>query len=517
MKAYQRLVLLLLTAIAARGQANLDDVVKRTLQEFDVPGMAVGVIQDGNVRLLKGYGVRELGESAPVTGKTLFGIASNTKAFTAAALAILVDEKKIDWDQRVVDILPWFQMSDPYVSREMRIRDLLVHRSGLGLGAGDLMLFPEATLTAREIMQRLRYVPLATSFRSTYAYDNVLYIVAGAVIEQASGTTWERFIRERIFQPLGMTRSRTSVNDVPPGEDLAWPHAPAEGKLRVLQHTKLDPAAPAGAIQSSVEDMLKWAATQLNEGQYAGGRLFSAKQSQEMWTPHIFVPIAADPPKELAVAMPIFQAYALGWVIRDYRGQRIVYHGGALGGMVTRVTLVPGKKLAIIVFTNQEVGSAFQAVTMSILDHYLDAPASDCVSAYGAVRKRDLDKAHQAEAEAGSKRNAASKPSLQLAQYAGRYRDPWYADVWVEEKEGKLWMRFTHSALTGLMEHFQYDTFIAKWTDRSYDADAYVTFSLNPDGSTREVKMKAVSSLTDFSFDFHDLVLTPVAKDAPAY
>ena len=166
MKASQRLVLILLIAVAARGQANLDGVVKRTLQEFDVPGMAVGVVQDGNVRLLKGYGVRKLGESAPVTGKTLFGIASNTKAFTSAALAILVDEKKIDWDQRVVDILPWFQMSDPYVSREMRVRDLLVHRSGLGLGAGDLMLFPEATLTALEIMQRLWYVPLATSFRS---------------------------------------------------------------------------------------------------------------------------------------------------------------------------------------------------------------------------------------------------------------------------------------------------------------------------------------------------------------
>ncbi len=514
---YPRLLLVLVIAGIARGQGNLDDVVKRTLQEFDVPGMAVGVIQDGNVQMLKGYGVRKLGGSAPVTGKTLFGIASNTKAFTAAALAILVDEKKIDWDQRVVDILPWFQMSDPYVSREMRVRDLLVHRSGLGLGAGDLMLFPAATLTAREIMQRLRYVPLATSFRSTYAYDNVLYIVAGAVIEQASGMAWDRFIRERIFQPLGMTRSRTSVNDVPPGEDLAWPHVPTEGKLRVIQHTKLDPAAPAGAIQSSVEDMLKWAAMQLKEGEYAGGRLFSARQSKEMWTPHIFVPIPADPPKELAAASPFFAAYALGWIIRDYRGQRIVYHTGGLGGMVTRVTLVPAKKLAIIVFTNQETTSAFQAVTMTILDHYLDAPAADWVNAYSAVRKRDVEKAHKAEAEAGSERNAASKPSLPLAKYAGRYRDPWYGDVWIEEKEGKLWMRFTHSALAGVMEHFQYDTFIARWSDRSYDADAYVTFTLNPDGSPREVKMKAVSSLTDFSFDFHDLVLTPAAKDAPAY
>ncbi len=518
LSVFTRIACGLIVSGAVWAQSNLDDVVERTLKEFNVPGIAVGVIQDGKVVLIKGYGIRKLGDSAPVTGKTLFGIASNTKAFTAAALAILVDEKKIDWDQRVVDILPSFQMSDPYVSREMRVRDLLVHRSGLALGAGDLMLSPESTLTAPELIARLRYVPLATSFRSKYAYDNVLYTVAGAVIEKASGKTWAQFIRERIFQPLGMTRSQTGVGDVPAGDDLAFPHAPSGDKLSVVEHTRLDPAAPAGAIQSSVEDMLKWVNTQLNQGQYSGGRLFSAAQSKEMWTPHINIPIGSDPAKELASLTPNFQAYALGWVTCDYLGQRIVYHTGGLNGMVTRVTLVPSKKLGIVVFTNQQESSAFSAVTMTILDHYLGAPPTDWVTAFSTVRKRRVGEAREAEAKAASVRNSNSKPSLALEKYANRYRDPWYGDIFVEQKNGKLIMRFSHSpALTGTLEHFQYDTFIARWNDRSLDADAYATFSLNPDGAVREVRMKAISALTDFSYDFHDLVLTPAPKDAPAY
>jgi CubicO group peptidase (beta-lactamase class C family) len=508
----------LLLAATAWAQANLDDVVARTLATFDVPGMSVGIVQDGKVILAKGYGVRKLGDPSPVTGKTLFGIASNTKAFTAAALAMLVDEKKIQWDERVIDVLPWFQMSDPYVSREMRIRDLLVHRSGLGLGAGDLMIFPDGDLSAQEILKRLRYVPLATSFRSKYAYDNILYIVAGAVIEQASGKTWAQFIEERIFKPLGMTHSRTNVNDVGTSEDLAWPHAPDHGKLRVVERTRMGSAAPAGAIQSSVEEMLTWVGVQLNRGEYPGGRLFSAAQSNEMWTPHIFMPVPADYPKELAALKPNFQAYALGWVTYDRHGERIVYHTGGLNGMVTRVTLVPSKKLGIVVLTNQQEGSAFNAVTNTVLDHYLGIPPTDWVTAYNAVRQRQVKEAEEKTAKAAGQRDAASKPSLPLGRYAGRYRDPWYGDVVVEEQNGRLRMRFTHSpALTGTMEHFQFDTFVVRWDDRSQDADAYVTFSLNASGQVELVKMKAVSDLTDFSYDFHDLVLTPAPKDSPAY
>jgi CubicO group peptidase (beta-lactamase class C family) len=508
----------LVLAAAGFAQSSLDEVVQRAMKEFNVPGIAVGVIQEGKIVVSKGYGLRKLGSPEPVTDETLFGIASNTKAFTAASLAILVDEKKITWDDRVIDVLPGFAMSDAYVTREMRIRDLLPHRSGLALGAGDLMLFPNGELTDRDILKRLRYVPLSTSFRSRYAYDNVLYSVAGAVIEHVSGKTWNEFIRERILTPLGMSRTRTISTEVPRGENIAAPHAFADGVLRPVEPTSFIAGAPAGAIQSCVQDLFKWVNTQLNEGAYDGGRLFSQAQSREMWTPHIFIPIPARTAPELAAMRPNFQTYALGWMTYDYRGERIVYHTGGLNGMVTRVTLVPSKKLGIIVLTNQQEGGAFQSITMTVLDHYLDAPSRDWVSAFRTARTRQETEARQAVAKAAGARNAQSKPSLPMAKYAGRFQDPWYGDVFVEEKDGKLWMRFSHTPqLAGVMEHFQYDTFIARWTDRSQDADAYVTYSLNPDGSVGGVKMKAVSTTTDFSYDFHDLNLRPVAKDAPAW
>ena len=204
-------VLLLAMATPLLAQAYLDDTVERVRKAFNVPGIAVAVVKDGQVVVAKGYGVRRLGDPAPVTPRTLFGIASNTKIFTAAALAMLVEEGKLAWDDRVVDRLPGFQMSDPYVTREMRIRDLLCHRSGLGLGAGDLMFFPATDLTAADILYRLRFVPQATSFRSEYAYDNILYTVAGAVIQQVSGKPWATFIQERFFAPVGMGSSRTSI------------------------------------------------------------------------------------------------------------------------------------------------------------------------------------------------------------------------------------------------------------------------------------------------------------------
>lgn len=509
---------LLAAATPLFAQEDLDSVVERVRTEFNVPGIAVGIVKDGKVVLAKGYGVRKLGETAPVTPRTLFGIASNTKAFTSAALAILVDEGKLKWDDRVVDRLPGFQMSDAYVTREMRIRDLLCHRSGLALGAGDLMFFPTSNLSADEILYRMRYVPLSTSFRSAYAYDNILYNVAGAVIKQVSGRTWAQFIQERFFAPLGMSGSKTSISAVAPGDDVIAPHAMDEGKLRPVVATQLDNNAPAGAIVSSVEDMSKWVIALLNQGDLGGGkRLFSERQARELWAPATILPIGDYPPM-LAELKPHFSDYALGETLRDYRGHLIVSHTGGLQGMVTKVTMLPELKLGVIVLTNQEEGGAFEAINWTIVDHYLNAPRKDWVTAFVEAKKKAERDAEKELAESTAKRNAQSKPSLELEAYAGRYRDPWYGDVAIDRRGESLTIHFTHSpALTGKLEHWQYDTFIARWDDRTQMADAYVTFMLKPDGGIGQVKMKAVSPLTDFSFDFHDLVLTPVAKEAPAW
>lgn len=516
--------LILLTTAPGLAQtsapSDLDAYVARALKEFEVPGLAIAIVKDGKVVLTKGYGVRRVGEAAPVDEQTLFGIASNTKAFTAAALAILVDEGKISWDDPVTKHLPGFQMYDPYVTREMTVRDLLTHRSGLGLGAGDLMFFPPTTFTREEIVARLRYIKPATSFRSRYAYDNVLYLVAGQVVAAVSGKSWDDFIKERIFAPLGMTASNTSVKDLRPGGNFVSPHQKVEGRLQPVPYMNIDNTAPAGAINSNVAEMAKWVVVQLNEGAINDGqngnrRLFSQRQSREMWSAQ--TPIAVgNPPPSLAALRANFSAYGLGWGLNDYRGHKVVSHSGGLAGMVSRVRLIPDMKLGIVVLTNQEAGGAMEAIAYHIIDHYLNAPATDWISGFRATAEQQQAQAREVEKKQSVARNVESKPALPLAKYAGRYKDAWYGEVAIALEEGKLVLRFSRTpGLVGDLEHWQYDTFVARWRDRSLNADAFVTFALKPDGGVEQMKMVPVSPLTDFSFDFQDLLFTPVPGNAP--
>ena len=517
------LFVLPLTPFAQQGsqpvsQQDIDAAIQRTLESFEVPGIAVAVVKDGKVVLAKGYGVRKLGEKAPVTPDSLFGIASNTKAFTAAALAMLVDEGKLQWDDRVIDHLPSFQMFDPYVTRELTVRDLLVHRSGLGLGAGDLLYFPASTFTEEEIVSRLRRIPPASSFRSRYAYDNILYLVAGKVIEKASGKSWSAFMRERIFAPLGMRTSNTSVKAFRPGANVAMPHAKADGVLRAIAPVPFDNNAPAGGINSSVNELSRWMLAQLERGVVPGTdgkkRLFSEEQSREMWSAQTVLPIK-EPSKVLAATRANFSAYGLGWSLRDYRGYKLVGHTGGLPGYVSRVVLVPELRLGIAVLTNQESRGGYEAPTWTLLDAYLGAPATDWVAAFKADDTEKESKAQATVGAASAGRNAQSRPSLPLDAYVGKYRDAWYGDVAITKEGEKRVLRFSRSpALTGELVHWQYDTFVARWNDRTLNADAYVSFSLRPDGSIGEMRMQPVSPLTDFSYDFQDLLFTPVKEDA---
>jgi hypothetical protein len=406
-------------------------------------------------------------------------------------------------------------MYDPYVTREMTVRDLLTHRSGLGLGAGDLMFFPPTTFTREEIVSRLRYIKPATSFRSKYAYDNVLYLVAGQVVAAVSGKSWDDFIKERIFAPLGMTASNTSVKDLRPGGDFVSPHQKVEGRLQPVPYMNIDNTAPAGAINSNVAEMAKWVIVQLDEGAIHSGqnggdrRLFSQRQSREMWSAQ--TPIAVgDPPPQLSALRANFSAYGLGWGLSDYRGHKVVSHSGGLAGMVSRVRMIPDLKLGIVVLTNQEAGGAMEAISYHIIDQYLNSPATDWISAFRSMAEQQSARAKEVEKNQSAARNAESKPTLPPAKYAGRYRDAWYGDVTIALEEGKLVLRFSRTpGLVGDLEHWQYDTFVARWRDRALNADAFVTFALRPDGGIDQMKMVPVSPLTDFSFDFQDLLFTP--------
>ena len=491
---------------------RLDDYVERVRAAFDVPGIGLAIVRDGKVVVARGFGVRKLGNPAPVDAGTLFGIASNTKAFTASAIGMLVEEGKLEWDAPVIRYLPWFRLSDPYVTREMTVRDLLVHRSGLGLGAGDLLWWPASTYNRKEIARRLGAIPLAASFRSKYAYDNVLYIVAGELIEAVSGMSWEDFVTRRILEPVGMKTTTVRHSTAGEGADAATPHAPVEGVVRPVAAFTSDNTNPAGGINSSAAEMAQWLIVQLDSGRVpGGGRLFSPATTRQLWS--LVTPMGiGNPPPELADLRRNFNGYALGFGVHDYRGYKIVQHTGGLPGYVSEVTMVPALRLGIVVLTNQESGDAFEALTLHILDYYLGGGSRDWVGAFRRLAARRDSMVAAADTHTASGRDSARGPSLPLERYAGKYSDPWYGDVDILYANGALRIRFDHTpSLEGVLLHWQYDTFVARWDDRELRADAFVTFSLNPDGSIDRVAMKSRSPATDFSFDFQDLHLVPAA------
>jgi len=503
---------------AVLDEAALGAFVERVRERFQVPGIAVAVVKDGQVVLERGWGVRELGKPDPVDARTLFAIASNTKAFTAASLSMLADEGKLGLEDRVIDHLPWFRMADPYVTREMRIRDLLTHRSGLGLGAGDLLFWPGSDYGTAEVVRRLKDVPLKTGFRERYAYDNILYAAATLVIEQASGQPYAQFLQQRFFDPLGMDGTRFNADALRPGDRAATGHAKADFvRLQPTFPLTWHNASGAGGIYSSAHDMARWVAAQLAGGAYTDAegrtqRLFSPERQKSMWSLHSPMNIAEPAVPELAAARPDFLGYGEGWIVSSYRGEKLVWHTGGWPGMVSRVTLVPGRNLGVVVLTNQEAGGAFNAITMEVLDAYLQpARRTDWIAAYAAAADKARDKAEEAWAARVAARDARSRPSLPLSGYARTYRDAWYGDVVVKEEGGRLVMRFGRSPLlVGELQHWQHDTFLVKWRERTLNGDAFVTFDLDPDGKVREARMEAASELTDFSFDFHDLRLKPL-------
>ena len=473
---------------------DLDRTVARVMRTFEVPGLALAIVKDGQVVLAKGYGVRTLGQPTPVDARTLFGIASNTKVVTATALGLLVEEGLLEWDAPVIRYLPWFAMYDPFVTQQITIRDLLVHRSGLGLGAGDLLWWPPSTYNRKEIAYRLRYIKPVTSFRSAYAYDNVLYTVAGEVIEAVSGQTWEAFVQTRILDKVGM-EGNVLHSAAEGGGNVATPHARVDGAVRVVKPFASDNTNPAGGINAGAADMAKWLIVQLDSGRLGDrGRLYSERTTRALWT--MVVPRDPGvPPPELAPLRSSFLGYALGLNVLDYRGHKLITHTGGLPGYVSRVAMLPDRKVGVAVLTNMESGAAFNALAWSVLDHYLNAPAHDWAAAYDALERRAM--ARMAAAD--------SAPAAT--------RDMWYGNVNVTLEGGTLVMRFGHTpSLVGDLEHWQYDTFVVRWRDRELRADAFVTFALKPDGSIREARMEAVSAATDFSFDFQDLVLEPVGR-----
>ena len=499
--------------------AGFTERVEQLRTAYGAPGVSIAIVEDGRPTLARGWGVREIGKPDPVGPDTIFGTGSTGKAFTVAALAILVDQGKLKWDDKVIDHMPDFRMWDPWVTREMTVRDLLVHRSGLGLGAGDLLFVPNSDLPRKETVRRLRYIKPATSFRSAYAYDNILYMVAGELVEAVSGEPWEQFMHAHVFAPLGMNHSTDSDAEFQATPDRGHAHGRFDGPIVGLGRqqpydgdaTLAGNAAPAGGLAISANDMTRWLLTQLAHGQIPGGntRLFSAEQSKQMWAPVTLQPIDPRPP-EFAVTQPNFYTYALGWDVQDYRGTKILWHGGAVFGSLTAVALIPDRNVGFSIAVNSEEGEIVRGLMYELLDHYLGLPAGSWPEKYHAFK---LARFAEAARLVGAQQAKPARvgPSLPLDRYVGDYADPWYGTIKVRRAGNALAIQFPHSkGMDSVLVHHQYDTFRTQPALRWIEP-AYVTFSIDADGKVDRVRMKPVSPLADFSFDYQDLDFAPVA------
>jgi CubicO group peptidase (beta-lactamase class C family) len=492
-----------LCAHAQMTPAQVDQLAENTLKTFDVPGIAIAIVKDGKIVYAHGYGVRSLSTGKKVDENTLFGIASNSKAFTTAAIGILADEGKLKLDDKVTDYIPEFRLYDPWVTAEFTIRDLLTHRSGLGLGAGDLMDWPDSTdFTIKDVIHNLRYLKPVSSFRSKYDYDNQLYKVAGEVIARVSGMSWEDFIATRIMKPLQMDESAPSFQRLKNNSNYVDAHAPVNGKVVVIPRYITDNGNAAGGIYSSVTELSKWVIMQMNDGVYGDGkRLLSERIHREMWTPQTIVPVGNNSPYNTH-----FAAYGLGWFLSDVKGYKEVNHTGGIDGMVTKVTLIPEMKLAIIVLTNQQSGAAFSAITNQIKDSYLGITGRDWVKTYSDMVKGNQATADKVVTAAWAQVEAQKSVKKDLSKYAGTYHDNWLGDVVIELKNDQLWFTSKKAhKLVGQMLAYKGETFVIKWNIRSMDADAFASFETDVDGKPVGIKMKPISPATDFSYDFQDL------------
>lgn len=490
---------------------QIDSITYKTLSAFDVPGIAVAVVKDGKIIHAKGYGVRSLDTKLPVDEHTLFGIASNSKAFTTAALGMLIDQKKLTWNTRVTDIIPEFKLYAPYVTENFTVRDLITHRSGLGLGAGDLMIWPDSNLyTLKDLIYNLRFLKQVSDFRTKYDYDNLLFVVAGEIVHRVSGMKWEDFIEKNIMDPLGMNESAGSYSRLKNKSNVIDAHAPVDGKVQVIHRDWDEKANAAGGIYSNLTDMSKWAIMQMDDGKYGPGndkQLFSTSVHNEMWTPQTIIPVSSP-----NMYNTHFKSYGLGWFLSDEMGYKIATHTGGLAGIVTQVTLIPEMKLGIIVFTNQQSGAAFTSITNSIKDAYFGIKGKnriqENVDRVGAMEKNARQVTDEVSKQIALVQNSKTeKPDYN--SFTGKYNDPWFGDIVISLKDNKLWMQSQKSPrLKGEMFYYKGNTFIVRWDDRGMDADCYLLFGMDFNGKPESIKMEPISPLTDFSFDFQDLNFT---------
>ncbi len=487
---------------------QIDSLVADALVKFKVAGAAVAVVKDGKVIHSKGYGLVDINSKQAVNENTNFQIASNTKAFTTTALAILEEEGKIKWNDKVIAHIPEFKMYNDYVTENFNIQDLLTHRSGLGLGVGDLMFFPDGTdFTIQDVVTSFQYFKPVSAFRTQFDYDNLLYMVAGEVIARASGMSYELFVQKRIIEPLQM--NNTFVGYLQKDKsNLAAPHSSESGTIKTIDRYDIGIADAAGGIFSNVSDMSKWMIVRLNKGKYGtdlNSSLFSVQNHNEMWRIHTVLETNDNPRYNSH-----FNGYGLGWFLTDVVGKFEVSHTGAVPGMLSIVTMYPDLNVGIVILTNTENGGGglFSSVTNTIADSYLGLDDYAWIDKMVEWSNEDKNEGDSITINTWKQVELAKKSKVKNENFIGTYTDSWFGDVEVFEKNKQLWIKCIRSPkLNGPMALYNANTFAIKWEYQAMNCDAFAIFSFDETGKAQSIKMEGISPAIDFSFDFQDLDL----------
>lgn len=517
MKITFKLILLIClvstTTFAQFTSPQIDSIMLDALKKFKVAGASIAIVKDGKVIHQKGFGVTSVETKQPVNEFTNFQIASNSKAFTTAALAILEGAGKIKWTDKVKNYLPEFKMYNDYVTENFNIQDLLTHRSGLGLGVGDLMFFPDGSdFTIKDVLTSFQHFKQVSAFRTKFDYDNLLYIVAGEVIARVSGTSYELFVQKRIIEPLQM--NNTFVGSLLKDKtNLAIPHSTETGAIKTVDFYDIGMGSAAGGIFSNVADMAKWMITRINKGKYGPelkSSLFSLKNHNEMWRIHTVEPTDQNPRYNSH-----FNGYGLGWGLSDVKGNLKVSHTGGLPGMLSIVTMIPDLKLGVVILTNTESGGGglFSAVTNTIVDSYLGLPDFGWVNKYSDYMNQNNKASDDVTKTVWAKVESVKNIPIKKEDFIGMYEDKWFGKVQVFIKDDQLWFKSLRSPkLNGPMAFYNANTFAIKFEYTAMNCDAFAMFSLDENGKAQSIKMKGISPNIDFSFDFQDLDLIKISK-----
>lgn len=459
-KYFLLLVILTFQCLVIRAQdVDWDSLIEDWREDYNVPGMSVGIIRDGKVILSEGYGVLEQGKNQKADQHTLFSIASNTKAFISASIAKLVQEGKLNWDDKVKEYLPYFELYDPCVSDMMDIRDLLSHRSGLGTFSGDVIWY-RSNYSAEEVAKRASEIPPQFEFRNGFGYSNVMFITAGEVIRAVTGKSWDAYVKENFLAPLGMNRTITSTDQISSCTNVATPHITDINGNDPTEWVNWDNMGAAGGIISSAHDMLKWMALQLNGGIVEGDTLFLRSAQMTMWTPHNNFPVSA---RANEVFGRQFSGYGLGWSLNDYKGHFVASHTGGYDGMYSSVYLLPYDKIGIVVLTNS-MHSVGSMLSYEIIDRLLGM-------APGNWKDRGIqqDKAHHEDRAARIKertdaRKLGTTPTMSKAEISHLYRSPMYGDIRIFTENDDLMIDFVPApGLKAKLTHWHHDVYRLDW------------------------------------------------------